>query len=309
MPERPTHPDIHVRPLTKADAASLAALFDTCGWRAEAEAVRAGRSAPLEPSETTIRWFAERDGHPAGFARVSRDPYVEAGRFNLEILVPPSQRGNGLAHALWQVASAEARGRGATELRASVRDNDPLALAFAERRGFETDGHTFESFLDLETFEAANHPVPEEIRIFSMADLPDDEVSRRKLWRLNDWDLEAGEGACRSFEQFTRDVFEGYWYRPEGQIVAAIDEEWVGLSAVGMTGEAKGYNMMTGTVPAYRRRGVATALKLSSIEWARRQGARQIWTHNGSHNEAMLSINRKLGYQPVPGWLRLKREI
>ncbi len=318
MPE-PTHPSNFpsrpfpvaptVRPLSHGDAGPLADLFEASGWRSEAESVRAGRSGPFEPSPAQIRWFAVREGGSVGFARLSRDEYEPAGTFDLELLVPPSLRGQGHGEALWQVAVAEARARGATRLRASVRDDDPAALRFAQRRGFENVGHTFESVLDLETFDAAPYAMPEGLRVFSMADLPDDEASRRKLWRLNDWDLEAGEGACRPYERFVRDVFEGYWYRPEGQIVAALGEEWVGLSAVGMTGEGKGYNMMTGTVPAYRRRGIATALKLATIEWARRQGAREIWTHNGSHNEAMLSINRKLGYRPVPGLYRLSRNL
>lgn len=61
------------------------------------------------------------------------------------------------------------------------------------------------------------------------------------------------------------------------------------------------YNMITGVDRAHRGRGVALALKLLSIEYARRCGADYIRTHNDAENAPILAINRKLGYQPQPG--------
>lgn len=250
-----------------------------------------------------VRWMAG----DVGYAKLDWREDDEAGKFGFDLLVRPDARGRGVGRALWDALLAESRERGATRLRGKARDDAPDSLAFAERRGMVKVSHMFESFLDLATFDAAAFPLPEGVRTFSMADVPDDETHRRKLWRLNDYDID--NSGLRSFERFQKDIFEAYWYRPEGQIVAAIGDEWVGLAAVGMTGEGKGYNMMTGVVPAYRRRGIATTLKLAAIEWARRQGVGEIWTHNGSDNAAMLSINRKLGYQAVPGWFWLERPV
>ncbi len=290
------------RRLREEDRESLAALFRASGWSSEAEALAAGRDGIRGANDVLVRWIAE----DVGYAKLDWKAHDEAGRFRVEMLVRPDARGRGVGGALWQALLEEAEARGATRLRAKVRDDDPSSLGFAERRGFRKVSHMFESFLDLETFDAAPFAVPEGVRTFSMADVPDDETHRRKLWRLNDYDID--HGGLRPFERFQSDVFEGYWYRPEGQIVAAVGDEWVGLAAVGMTGEGKGYNMMTGVVPAFRRRGIATALKLATIAWARRQGAREIWTHNDSGNAAMLSINRKLGYQAVPGWFWIEHE-
>ena len=83
----------------------------------------------------------------------------------------------------------------------------------------------------------------------------------------------------------------------------------VGLAAVGYFKETNSmYNMMTGVDPAYRGRRIALALKLLTIRLARQYAADYIRTNNDSDNAPMLAINRKLGYQPVPGlyWLTKK---
>ncbi|GCE09357.1 hypothetical protein KDAU_66860 [Dictyobacter aurantiacus] len=61
------------------------------------------------------------------------------------------------------------------------------------------------------------------------------------------------------------------------------------------------YNMMTGVEPEYRGRGIALALKLLVIRCARKYGVAYLRTNNDSENVPMLTVNRKLGYLPVPG--------
>jgi RimJ/RimL family protein N-acetyltransferase len=57
--------------------------------------------------------------------------------------------------------------------------------------------------------------------------------------------------------------------------------------------------MFTGTLRAYRGRGLARAAKLATTQWAAANGVRQIVTDNDETNAAMLAINRSLGYQPA----------
>lgn len=103
-----------------------------------------------------------------------------------------------------------------------------------------------------------------------------------------------------------RDVFEGYWFRAEGQIIAADGDRWIGMAAVGEISPGVLYNMTTNIYPEYRGRGIATALKLLTIRFARKQGALVIRTNNASTNAPMLAINRKLGYKPEPGYYVLR---
>ena len=60
---------------------------------------------------------------------------------------------------------------------------------------------------------------------------------------------------------------------------------------------------------AWRGRGIALALKLLAIRAARRYGARYLRTNNDSENAPMLAVNRKLGYQPAPGYYRMSARL
>jgi len=63
-------------------------------------------------------------------------------------------------------------------------------------------------------------------------------------------------------------------YRPDGVALALEKAKWVGMSAA--TYHQQGnfvFNEMTGVLPAYRRRGIALALKLLVIRFARAVGA------------------------------------
>ncbi len=60
---------------------------------------------------------------------------------------------------------------------------------------------------------------------------------------------------------------------------------------------------LTGVIAPFQGHKVATALKLRTVEYARQHGYRTIRTFNSSRNEAMLAINRKLGFVPMPAWI------
>lgn len=62
--------------------------------------------------------------------------------------------------------------------------------------------------------------------------------------------------------------------------------------------------MHTGVDREYRGRGIALALKLLTIRRSRALGATYLRTNNDSENAPILHINRKLGFQPIPGYYR-----
>ena len=65
---------------------------------------------------------------------------------------------------------------------------------------------------------------------------------------------------------------------------------------------------LTGVCRAWRRKGLATALKLKSIEQAHREGATMIVTGNEEHNP-MLTINRRLGFVPAVTILQYEKRL
>ncbi len=65
---------------------------------------------------------------------------------------------------------------------------------------------------------------------------------------------------------------------------------------------------LTGVCRSWRRRGIATALKLKSIAMARDLQATRFVTGNAEGNP-MLDINMRLGFELQPGWLDYAKEL
>ncbi len=64
----------------------------------------------------------------------------------------------------------------------------------------------------------------------------------------------------------------------------------------------------TGVIPSYRRRGIATALKLCCIHYAHTHGANTIRTGNDAANP-MYQLNVGLGFKPVPSELLFELKL
>ena len=54
---------------------------------------------------------------------------------------------------------------------------------------------------------------------------------------------------------------------------------------------------LTGVLRSHRRRGIAEALKREQIRWAAARGYRRLITCTQEGNDAMRSLNLKLGYR------------
>lgn len=65
---------------------------------------------------------------------------------------------------------------------------------------------------------------------------------------------------------------------------------------------------VTATRREYRRRGLATALKLHIIQFAKAHGVQEIFTTNDSQNP-MYQLNLALGFKPQPSWVRVEKQL
>lgn len=309
------------RPVEEADFARVAELLTLRDRHPITEETLRDWQAHAPPERVRQRLVAVDElGQLIGLGDAGRDPWMRPGRFWLTVIVDPAHRKQGLGTTLYEQAAAFARAQGGTELRSEVRDDFTEGRRFMERHGFALDRHIFLSKLELEAFDekpfagALARAEAEGIRFFTLGEAGDREpANRRKLYDLNHLtalDNPSNDGTFLPFEAFEKMIFESAWYRPEGQILAAAGERWVGLAAVAhLTQDNSAYNAFTGVDPAYRGRGIAQALKLLGIRCARNWGTSSISTDNDSQNGSMLAINRKLGYQPQPGMHWLKRSL
>jgi GNAT superfamily N-acetyltransferase len=85
---------------------------------------------------------------------------------------------------------------------------------------------------------------------------------------------------------------------PPDAFVAVAAEEVVGYGIVRVRGDI-GMHGITAVKRAWRRRGVARAIKNAQIAWAKQHGLTTLRTANEVRNEPMRKLNRALGYVPT----------
>ena len=69
------------------------------------------------------------------------------------------------------------------------------------------------------------------------------------------------------------------------------------------------YQHLTAVLRDERGKGIAMALKLKTIEYARAEGLREIRTWNASINRPMLAINEALGFAKQPAWITFGKDL
>ena len=300
----------------KSDAAEMARLYNYTV------------PEPISPA-TALEWWTLREGEirstilavnergkAIGYWDVDRETWMKPGHFYTKVTVAPDQRRRGLGTKMYGDALCFAREQGATHLESKVFESDTASLKFAEERGFKIVHHSFNSSLDLTSFDEHRFDQlmdrlhTQGFRFFSLAEAGLTEENKRKLYEVNRASALDNPGNDRTFPDFyafSKNVFEASWFRADTQIIASHADRWIGLSAVAIYPEEKyASNAFTGILQEYRGRGLAQALKLQTILLARREGMSAIRTNNDSQNAPMLAVNRKLGYIPEPGFYTLR---
>jgi GNAT superfamily N-acetyltransferase len=107
------------------------------------------------------------------------------------------------------------------------------------------------------------------------------------------------------YDEWEEHVLRDPTFTAEGSFVVLVDGVAAAVSLLLTNVESGRANtMFTGTLRAYRGRGLALAVKLASIRWAAANGITMMATNNDETNAPMLAINRRLGY--VPGGRRVE---
>ena len=95
------------------------------------------------------------------------------------------------------------------------------------------------------------------------------------------------------------------------EIVAVTDEQYIGSTDVEVyskTEPHKGWTGGLGVLKEFRRKGIATALKIKAIEKLLMRGVTEVRTDN-EENNPMFKINVSLGFKSVPFSLEYMKEI
>jgi GNAT superfamily N-acetyltransferase len=300
--------------LTEFD--QLAAWFNTLE---DEVSTGPGLQAYFEAQRERITLKVAEDEHKPGellgFTWIARDK-LQADRARFYLYVKPEQRQQGLGQFLYEDLLRTAQQAQLRQLHVALWDHSPEDRAYAERRGFTERLHEFAMTLDLRAFDDQPYDAlltrleGEGFQFTSMAELGDTEAARRQLYLLNEatsMDIPGagGEPSWASFEDFQSSVCQASWYLPAGQkvVIDSVAGTWAAMSAITrFEGATYAYNLHTGVARAYRGQKLGQAVKITALRFAREVlHMDEVRTHHNAKNTPIIAIDRKFGYQQLPG--------
>jgi GNAT superfamily N-acetyltransferase len=319
-------PGFELRPMEiPRDCDGVARVRSACfpEWPVTGEQVAATEARRL-PGKLHEVWVAHAQGSIAGYGYIE-EPTVAArpGRIRIRLMVDPAHRGTGLGGAMCDALEARARVAGATELVTEAAENEAGARALLARHGFAEYHRRIESRLALADVDPAKMArgiealtdafFPDGVRIATYRQMllaaPD---AARRLYDLDArlWaDVPFGlTGAVPTFDEYQALELADPDFLPQATFVALDGDRWIGLGAL-MNGPGFLLNSMTGVAREWRGRGLARWLKLHTIRWALERGAPELRTFNDAVNDAILGLNRSMGFRVESVEIRYRKDV
>jgi GNAT superfamily N-acetyltransferase len=249
------------------------------------------------PERAHLRaWVAEDDGKIVGEGYALLTFFSERSETALVgVTVTASHRRQGLGARLYELASDHAGAIGGTSQLVKLYENDE-GVAFARARGFSEVRAEAESAVDPRT--VTGRP-PAGVDLRTVADVDPRLVHAVDLEATLDMPSTAPVEDI-PYDEWEQHVLQHPLFTAEGSFVAMVDGVAAAVSLILADRESgRATSMFTGTLSAYRGRGLARAVKLASIEWLVANGITQLVTTNDETNAPMLAINRRLGFRPA----------
>lgn len=239
----------------------------------------------------------------------------------LTLLVSPQWQRQGIGGLLWERLRQVLLDSNVTSVEPWVREENGAGIAWLEKQGFvptRLDGPVsfYLQETDLSPFEAQVGAVLAQGIVLTTLrrerqEAPDCLARLHALSNRLNADVPGSENATpQTLEDFIRELDEPQAL-PDAYFIAKDGADYIGLSYL-RAREAdpncvepfNAQQCLTGVLPEYRRRGIALALKVQTLTYAREHGFRRVLTN--SSNPAMQALNAKFGFRPGPWRIYLK---
>lgn len=305
-----------IRPFTEADYPAVAEVLNAA-WPEETQTERSLREEDDHaPHIHWGRFVAEMGGQIVGNANYTQfEGMYHPQKFSVWVSVKPAFRGQGIGKALYRQILEAIAPYNPISLMTNTPENHTHAVAWLAKLGFDERMRSWESHLDVTAFDFGPYTGKIEaveaagFELKCLKELEADPEYKQKLYDL--W-LEVRQDVPRpddlsevSFADYCKWVFESAYFCPEGSFIAVdpATNQHVAMSTLWKTDSDYYKTGLTGTRRAYRRKGLALALKLKVVQFAQSKGIPEIRTGNESNNRAMLSINEGMGFAKQPVWI------
>lgn len=259
--------------------------------------------AGLEEKYQTTTYVAEVDGDPVGIMRRWNDAgSYDPRKFIIEIAIREERRKQGIGRALFEHGVEDCLKHGVQEFTTVVREDDPTAIGFAERRGFREAKRDFFSRLHVESFsaEAWEKPLPDGYDVVPFARIRTDETARKHHGVFEQVRVDVPRSSpptTLAFEFYRDHVLGDADFRADISQVLLFQGEIVGFSTVFDGEEGFAFQSLTGVLREHRGKGLATAMKVRVVMACKAAGLREIHTDNDTRNVPILRINDAFGFE------------
>jgi GNAT superfamily N-acetyltransferase len=278
------------------------------------------------------RYFKERvvaegpAGEVVGWAQTYQMPWqFHPDKYRLNLEVHPRHQRQGVGSALFEHMLGIVRSRGGKTVRTDTQETRSQAIEFLTKRGFEEIQRYWESRLDVAGFDFApfagadGRAAGEGITITTLAEeLAARGPGEEMLKAIYDMEIAAfldvpfpDPATPFQYDEWKKWVLEGPNRLEDAYFLAKHGEKYVGVSNMHKNPEHPGviFQGFTGVIREYRGKGVAMALKLRTVTYARANAYREIRTGNNTRNRPMLRINEAMGFVKQPVWIEYQREV
>ena len=244
--------------------------------------------------------------------------------FQLRIEVDPRWRHQGVASALFEPLLAELQRLDPELVRAEADAHAADAVAFLTHRDFHEWKRRWESVLDVAS--ANTDPLLAAARRVADSDIVLTTYAHELARRGDAFARAVYEADCvfsrdeptvedntepMSFERFAALQLDAPEALHDGHFLALHHHQIVGVSR--LNGDARRSDVLhqdlTATHRDYRGRGIAQALKLRTVQFARARGYREIHTSNESTNAPMIHINDAIGFRRDAPLIIFQRQL
>ena len=228
---------------------------------------------------------------------------------------------NGMAEDILQAILKRINVYQPSAITTQARESDEPRIKLLQANQFTSAMRYPVSHLDVQQFDATPFLVGLErvAKLGIRIEQPPEGWSEVRYWQKLihelDWQLTKDvphheERFQTPFTHFVQEEFNHPNFLPEGYFIAYDGDEPVGMTNfVKRGGQTERLaTSITGVLHAHRRKGIATALKVKSIQFAQEIGTKIIMTNN-EENNPMYLINVQLGFEAQPAWVDWEKQF